>query len=94
MVASISGTKPWTMREPACIGSPATQMVSFTPTRIPWSGPADAPSIRVRTVQAKYGFSSADGRQTGPRGYLTSGLGSWSSSMRPQEWRKPRIISR
>ena len=53
IVASTSGTKPWTMREPACMGSPATQMVSFTPTRMPWSGPVGAPSIRVRTVHAK-----------------------------------------
>src|SRR4051794_12878392 len=67
-VASKSGMNPSRVEEPADIGTPATQTVSFTATRCPASGPESAPAMSVSTAQALSGSSSRVGRRPGVRG--------------------------
>ena len=47
-VASISGTKPSSNREPFIKGTPATQTLSLTANVFPWSLPLGAPLISQR----------------------------------------------
>ena len=61
-VASTSGMKPSSSRLPFIIGTPATQIASFTPTVLPASGPSGAPSISQRQYQPLKGLSFASGR--------------------------------
>ena len=61
-VASTSGMKPSSTRLPFIIGTPATQMASFTPTVLPASEPSGAPSISQRQYQPLKGLSIACGR--------------------------------
>src|SRR4051794_36114023 len=59
--ASSAGVKGGS-REPFDVGTPATEMLSLTPTVRPASGPSAAPSTRQRVTKALNRFSSADGR--------------------------------
>src|SRR6185503_5129678 len=45
IVASISGTNPSRTDDPLARGIPATQTLSLTATRLPWSFPVGAPLI-------------------------------------------------
>src|SRR6058998_858060 len=73
-VASTSGTYPSSVDDPFIIGTPARQIVSFTTTCRPASGPSAAPLIDVFTYQAWRGSSSGVGNRPGVRGYRTSGM--------------------
>ena len=69
--------------EPLSIGMPATQMLSFTPTRRPASGPSAAPGIEHFHAHPFDGFSAPVGRwPRSARGYFTGRCSSGSSSRR------------
>src|SRR6267142_976116 len=61
-VASTSGTYPSSHREPFIIGTPATQMLSFTATFFPASTPFEEPVMLVLQYHALNRFSSGPGR--------------------------------
>ena len=62
MVASLAATCPFSTDEPPLAGIPATHTLSFTPTRLPLSGPLAAPLTLHRVTIAFSGSSLGDGR--------------------------------
>ena len=50
------------------VGTPATQMQSFTAIRFPTSGPLAAPAISVTRAKAPKGLSAMAGMNPGKRG--------------------------
>src|SRR5687767_5158125 len=61
-VASTAGTEPSRVEAPFIIGTPARQMLSFSTTRLPASGPDGAPRTSDLTAQAPRRFSVPLGR--------------------------------
>src|ERR1700704_5154436 len=76
IVASKSGTKPSSVDEPFIIGTPASMMLSFSATTLPFSLPLAAPLTVDLRYQALCRLSSGAGRKPGVRGYLTIGTSS------------------
>ena len=62
IVASLEATWPFSTEDPPLAGIPATQTLSFTPTRLPLSGPLAAPLTTHRVTIAFSGSSFGDGR--------------------------------
>ena len=60
-VASSTGTKPSSEREPFIIGRPATMTLSLMATRLLASGPLVAPVISAVTYQPLSGLSAGSG---------------------------------
>src|SRR5258708_15642597 len=62
MVASKSGTKPSSVEEPFIMGTPASMILSFSATTLPFSLPLGAPLTVDFRYQALREFSSGPGR--------------------------------